>query len=94
LPTSSPTVVLAKACLIVFLLFSVDRWLRDHNAKCPLCKKDIREDWEDEDEEVWDPIAGQWVREAIETGSEYSGSEDDDDDDGGGGGDGDGKVAN
>lgn len=43
---------------------SVDRWLRDHKAQCPLCKKDIREDWEDEDEEVWDPIAGKWVREA------------------------------
>lgn len=51
------------------VLFSVDRWLRDHNAKCPLCKKDIREDWEDEDEEVWDPIAGKWVRESSGSGS-------------------------
>jgi hypothetical protein len=39
----------------------IDKWLRDHNARCPLCKKDVREDWEDEEEEVWDPLAGRWI---------------------------------
>ena len=31
----------------------IDQWLRKHKANCPLCKKDVREDWEDEEEEVW-----------------------------------------
>eukprot|EP00961_Rhodomonas_salina_P162098 2183486-Rhodomonas_salina.1 len=32
-----------------------------HKAQCPLCKKDVREDWEDEGEELWDPVAGAWM---------------------------------
>lgn len=55
-----------------FFVYSVDRWLKSHNAKCPLCKKDIREDWEDEDEEVWDPVTGKWVREDGFSGEEGS----------------------
>lgn len=49
---------------------SVDRWLKSHKAQCPLCKKDIREDWEDEEEEVWDPIAGKWVQESRDSDEE------------------------
>uniref|UniRef100_A0A7S4PGU4 RING-type domain-containing protein n=1 Tax=Guillardia theta TaxID=55529 RepID=A0A7S4PGU4_GUITH len=39
----------------------IDRWLKGHKAMCPLCKKDVREDWEDEEEEVWDPLQGKWT---------------------------------
>jgi len=38
----------------------IDQWLKKHKANCPLCKKDVREDWEDEDEEWWDPLSGTW----------------------------------
>lgn len=38
----------------------IDEWLKKHKANCPLCKKDVREDWEDEDEELWDPIEAAW----------------------------------
>ena len=38
----------------------IDQWLKKHKASCPLCKKDVREDWEDEEEEVWDPVSGTW----------------------------------
>ena len=39
----------------------IDQWLKKHRANCPLCKKDVREDWEDEEEQVWDPLTGTWV---------------------------------
>mmetsp|Transcript_15340 Transcript_15340/g.23883 ORF Transcript_15340/g.23883 Transcript_15340/m.23883 type:complete len:140 (+) Transcript_15340:524-943(+) len=63
----------------------VDRWLKDHKAQCPLCKKDVREDWVDEEEEVWDPVAGKWVsvggqpsrRQDPPPGAEAEGEEDD-----------------
>ena len=29
----------------------IDHWLTKHQASCPLCKKDVREEWEDEPEE-------------------------------------------
>jgi hypothetical protein len=38
----------------------IDQWLRKHKASCPLCKKDVREDWEDMGEEVYDPVSGTW----------------------------------
>jgi hypothetical protein len=41
----------------------IDQWLRKHRANCPLCKKDVRQDWEDEEEEVWDPLTGTWAKE-------------------------------
>ena len=40
----------------------IDHWLKQHRASCPLCKKDVREDWEDEEEEVWDPVKGSWTK--------------------------------
>ena len=61
----------------------MDRWLKSHKAQCPLCKKDIREDWEDEEEEVWDPISGKWVQEdkdLDDIDEEDSDSDEDDDD--------------
>jgi hypothetical protein len=53
----------------------IDQWLMRHRASCPLCKKDVREDWEDEEEEVWDPLTGTWRKsgdadEGAESGGE------------------------
>jgi len=47
-------------CAHQFHTQCIDQWLRKHKASCPLCKKDVREDWEDEEEEVWDPVSGTW----------------------------------
>jgi len=38
----------------------VDRWLTQHNACCPLCKSDVRSNWEDLDEETLDPVSACW----------------------------------
>ena len=61
----------------------IDKWLRDHNARCPLCKKDVREDWEDEEEEVWDPLAGRWISSSGGASSAGAGEDGDDAEDDG-----------
>ena len=53
----------------------IDRWLQKHKANCPLCKKDVREDWEDEEEEVWDPLSGTWKSASDEAAEPKAGGE-------------------
>ena len=47
-------------CTHQFHTVCVDKWLRNHKASCPLCKKGVREDREDVEEEVWDPVPDTW----------------------------------
>ena len=59
--TNNP-LALPMTCQHQFHTKCIDQWLKQHRASCPLCKKDVREDWEDEEEEVWDPVKGSWTK--------------------------------
>jgi hypothetical protein len=39
----------------------IDHWLTKHQASCPLCKKDVREEWEDVEDEPEEQAASEML---------------------------------
>ena len=37
----------------------IDHWLTKHQTSCPLCKKDVREEWEDVEDEHEETVASE-----------------------------------